>query len=175
MRRVPPRAPGVHWTVRGRRLLSQRQVRAAVAAALAHGGRPGLWVEVVFVDDRALARLHARHLGDPSPTDVITFDLGGDGGPEAELYVSVERARAEARARGLSAERELTLYVVHGCLHLCGFDDHASRARARMRAAEAAVLAELGHAPDRGRGSRVARARGFSGRRRGLRARSGAR
>ena len=39
---------------------------------------------------------------------------------------------------------ELALYVVHGCLHLCGFDDHGERPRRRMRRAERAVLAELG-------------------------------
>ena len=148
MRRVPPPAAGVHWAVSGRRLLSEREVRATVAAAMEHGGRPGLRVEVVFVADRALARLHARHLGDARPTDVITFDLAGGAGAEAELYVSVQRARAEARARGLAPERELALYVVHGCLHLCGFDDRAPRDRARMRRAEAEVLERLGHAPE---------------------------
>ncbi|HEX6883300.1 MAG TPA: rRNA maturation RNase YbeY [Planctomycetota bacterium] len=151
MRRVPPPAAGVHWAVPGRRLLSEREVRATVAAALEHGGRPGLRVEVVFVADRALARLHARHLGDARPTDVITFDLTGGAGAEAELYVSVQRARAEARARGLAPERELALYLVHGCLHLCGFDDRAPRARARMRRAEAEVLGRLGYAPEPGR------------------------
>jgi probable rRNA maturation factor len=63
--------------------------------------------------------------------------------------VSVERARVEARRRDLSPERELALYVVHGCLHLCGFDDRAPRPRARMRAAERAVLARLGYAAER--------------------------
>jgi len=171
MRRLPPPAAGVHWAASGRRLLSEREVQATVAVALAHGGRPGLRVEVVFVADRALARLHARHLGDPSPTDVITFDLAGGAGAEAELYVSVQRARAEARARGLAPERELALYVVHGCLHLCGFDDRTPRARARMRHAEAEVLGRLGYAPEMGRArsgrTRTSTARGFSRRARG--------
>ena len=134
----------VHWTVPGPRLLSEREVQVVAAAALAHGGRPELLVAVVFVSDAELARLHARHLGDPSPTDVMAFDLGeAGGGPGGELYVSVERARAEALARGLAPESELALYVVHGCLHLCGHDDRAPRERARMRAAERAVFARL--------------------------------
>lgn len=146
MKRPPGPASGVHWAVPGPRLLSEREVRAVVAAALEHGRRPELRIEVVFVRDRELARLHARHLGDPRPTDVMAFELGGGGGAHAELYVSVERARIEARKRGLPPDRELALYVVHGCLHLCGFDDHGSRARARMRAAEGVVLASLGYA-----------------------------
>lgn len=134
------------WTLGGRPLLSKREVGRIVAAALEHGGRPGLPIAVVFTGDRELSALHARALGDPTPTDVITFDLGADtSGPVGELYVSAERARAVARRRGVEPRRELALYVVHGCLHLCGFDDRRPRERARMRAAERAVLARLGY------------------------------
>ena len=137
----------VSWTVPGPRLLSEQEARAIAAAALAHGGRPGLQLAIVFTSDAELARLHARCLADPSPTDVLAFDLGAEGaGPGGEVYVSVERARAEARTRGLAPEGELALYLVPGCLHLCGHDDRAPRARARMRAAERAVLSRLGFA-----------------------------
>lgn len=137
----------VSWSVPGPRLLSDAEVCAIASAALAHGGRPGLRLAVVFVTDRELARLHRDYRADPSPTDVLAFDLGERGaGPAAEVYLSVERARAEARARDLAPEVELALYLVHGCLHLCGHDDHAPRARARMRAAERVVLARLGFA-----------------------------
>lgn len=137
----------VCWDVPGPRLLSDSEVRAAVAMALAHGRRPGLSVAVVFVSDPRLAELHERYLGDPTPTDVMAFDLGAPGlGPAGEVYVSVDRARAVALARDLAPDRELALYVVHGCLHLCGYDDHRPRDRARMRAAERVVLARLGYA-----------------------------
>jgi probable rRNA maturation factor len=137
----------VSWTVPRPRPLADAEVRAVVRAALERGGRPRLHVAVVLVSDAELARLHGRCLADPSPTDVLAFDLGELGaGPAGEVYVSVERARAVARARGLAPEHELALYVVHGCLHLCGHDDREPRARARMRAAERAVLARLGFA-----------------------------
>ncbi len=135
----------VSWTTPGPRLLSDEEVRRAVNAALDEGGRKGIALSVVFVGDRELCRLHEERLGDPSATDVLAFDLGEGGGPAGELYVSAERARAVARERGLSPERELALYVVHGCLHLCGHDDTAPRARARMRATERRVLAALGY------------------------------
>src|SRR5262249_6583118 len=123
-------------------------VRAA-RVALTHGGRPDLSLSIVLVTDRALARLHARHMGDPSPTDVITFDLSDDlEGPLGEIYASAECARRTARERGVDPRRELCLYVVHGALHLCGFDDRARGDRARMRAAEARVLDALGYARD---------------------------
>ena len=135
---------GIAWGVRSRPI-TERAIRSTVRAALAHGGRRGLDVEVALVSDRHLAAIHGRFLGDPSPTDVISFDLGEDGvGPAAEIYVSVDRARAVARERGEPIERELALYLAHGALHLCGFDDRSERERARMRAAETAVLGELG-------------------------------
>lgn len=135
----------------GSGLLDDAAVAAAVRAALAHGGRAGLRVGVVLVDDPTLALLHEQWLGDPSPTDVLAFDLS-DGapdepGPQGEIYVSVDCARRVARQLGGDPARELALYLVHGALHLCGHDDHEPSERARMRAAEAEVLAELGFAP----------------------------
>ncbi len=135
----------VSWTLPGPRLLSDAEVHAVARAALEHGGRPELHVAVVFVSDRELARLHGQTLADPSPTDVLAFELGeGGAGPGGEIYVSVERARSEARSRGLAPDGELALYLVHGCLHLCGHDDRRPRPRARMRAAERVVLSRLG-------------------------------
>ncbi|MBK7875806.1 MAG: rRNA maturation RNase YbeY [Planctomycetes bacterium] len=128
--------------------LDDREVRRIVRAALAHGGRPDARVGVVLMGDAELARLHEEHLGDPSLTDVIAFDLGADGGLAGEICCSVACARRVARSRGVPVERELALYLVHGALHLCGHDDHAPRARTRMRAAERAVLAALGYPDD---------------------------
>lgn len=138
----------VNWCV-AERPIDDAAVVSAVAAALAHGGRPAIDVDVVLVDDPTLCELHARFLGDPSPTDVMSFDLGEDGGgPAGELYVSVDRARAVAEARGVRVARELALYLVHGTLHLCGHDDHSDDERAVMRAAEREVLAVLGYEDD---------------------------
>ena len=138
----------VAWSpAAGEPVLTDGEVRAAVQAALEHGGRAGALISVVLVDDANLARMHAEWLGDGSPTDVISFDLGEDQpGPAGELYVSAERARAVAAERGQDPRRELALYVVHGTLHLCGFDDREPDERERMRAAEARVLASLGYA-----------------------------
>jgi len=124
-------------------------LEAAVEGALRRGGREALDVDVVVVSDDTLSRLHGEWLGDDSRTDVIAFDLGGeDGGPQGEVYVSLDRARERAAVRGVALERELALYAVHGALHLCGLDDHDDDERARMRRAERAVMEELGYPPD---------------------------
>ena len=128
--------------------LTDEEVRAAVWAALAHGGRARLRVDVVFVDDPSLAEMHERFLGDPSVTDVMAFDYTesddeAEHDPQAEIYVSADRARAVAKERGESVRAELRLYLVHGSLHLCGLDDHEEGVRAEMRAAEQLVLGGL--------------------------------
>lgn len=133
-----------------RRCVPDVALARAVRAAREHGGRPDLAASLVFVSDRVLARMHGRHLGDARVTDVITFDLSDDlGGPLVELYVSAERARLVAARRRVPRARELALYVVHGVLHACGFDDRSAADRVNMRAAEAAVLSRLGYAADR--------------------------
>jgi len=117
---------------------------------------------VVIVDDAQIADLHARWFDDPTPTDVISFDLGGEPGPAGELYVSLECALRVARERKLDSAREVLLYVVHGALHLCGFDDIRPRDRARMRKAEAQVLSQLAPADSTASARRVVRTRASS-------------
>ena len=136
------------WSVQPA-VLPEEEVERVVEAALQHGGRAGIEIEVVFVDDDTLTEIHARFLGDPTPTDVITFDLGEEEhGAAGELYVSVDCARREAEERGVELQRELALYLVHGALHLCGFDDHEPADRAAMRAAERAVMRALDYPED---------------------------
>ncbi|MEZ6019867.1 MAG: rRNA maturation RNase YbeY [Planctomycetota bacterium] len=131
--------------------LEDDEVQRIAGAALAFGGRAGAALSVVFVDDPTLAEMHAEYLDDPSPTDVMSFDLGDEGaGPVGELFVSVDCARRLAAERGVRFERELALYLVHGSLHLCGFDDHETDERAEMRRAEAQVMGDLGFEADLG-------------------------
>jgi len=133
-----------------------------VQAALAHGGRPDLPVSLLLTGDREIARLHGEFLGDPTPTDVISFDV--DGG--AELVVSVDTARRVAGQKGHATRAEVALYVVHGLLHVMGWDDLRAKARDEMRAAEAAVMRTLGlaYAPVDAAGAAGTRRRAAVGR-----------
>ena len=94
-------------------------------------------VVVALVDDKTIAEVHGRYMDDPTPTDVISF-------PHGEIVVSAETALREAEARGISPLHELVLYVVHGSLHLAGYDDRTPKALAKMRAAERSTLSALG-------------------------------
>lgn len=110
-------------------------------------GPPGAGeISVAFLTDEALASLHSEYLGDPAPTDVITFPFPSTSvrGPAGEICISADAAGRQAGVRGGRARgfrRELTLYLVHGWLHLAGHDDRAPAARRSMRRAETKALA----------------------------------
>ncbi len=128
--------------------LDDTRVAAAALAAIAEGSREVAELSVALVDDPTLADLHARYLDDPTVTDVMSFDVTP--GPETaplvgEVVVSVDRARAVSARRGVGLDYELALYVVHGTLHLCGYDDMDDGDRRAMRAAERRALAALGY------------------------------
>lgn len=128
--------------------LDDAGVAAAARAAVAQGDREVSELSIALVNDPTLAELHGRYLDDPSVTDVMSFDVTP--GPESaplvgEIVVSVDRARAVAARRGVRLDYELALYVVHGTLHLCGFDDIEADDRSAMRAAERRALAALGY------------------------------
>jgi len=90
-------------------------------------------VSCSIVDNREMSRVHGEFLGDPSTTDVITFPYG-------EIIVCAEVAKLEAGERGLPIEHELALYLIHGLLHLNGFDDRTPEARSRMHARQGEIL-----------------------------------
>jgi probable rRNA maturation factor len=90
-------------------------------------------VFVWLISDRRMALLHRKFLGQSGPTDVLTFQHG-------EIFISVETARRHARAFGNSLVRELNLYIVHGLLHLHGFDDQTPGKAHKMKVAQEKIL-----------------------------------
>ncbi|MBI5380962.1 MAG: rRNA maturation RNase YbeY [Opitutae bacterium] len=98
----------------------------------------------MFLDDNALAQLHADFLQDPTTTDVITFEGQPALGVAGEICVSADTAAAFAKKHRHDFAEELTLYVVHGWLHLAGYDDLVPAKKREMRRAEARAMRLLG-------------------------------
>lgn len=90
-------------------------------------------VEVSFVSDDDISRVHAEFLDDPTPTDVITF-------PHGEILISLDTATQQAVENGETYEREAALYLVHGLLHLAGWNDHEATEREEMHRLQAKIL-----------------------------------
>jgi probable rRNA maturation factor len=94
-------------------------------------------IDVVLVSDRRIAEIHSRFLNDGTPTDVITFQHG-------EIFISVETAKRQARAYRTSLAHELRLYLVHGLLHLHGYNDKTGEGAAEMKHLQERIVAKLG-------------------------------
>lgn len=130
-------------------------VRDVAAAVLRAETVAAAELTIAFVDDAVIHQVNRDHLGHDYPTDVISFlydcppvnapaetdGLRGRGKTlDGELVVSAETARREALEYGWRPIDELTLYLVHGLLHLCGYDDQSETERALMRERERAIL-----------------------------------
>jgi rRNA maturation RNase YbeY len=120
--------------------LSQQRVLDLLQRAWSlFDGPQGALIEVVWMAQPEHCELHARFLDDPSPTDVMAFPYG-DEDLFGEILVNLDMAAEQAQRHHLPIQSEVELYVVHGALHLLGFEDHDDPARAAMRAAETRVL-----------------------------------
>jgi probable rRNA maturation factor len=103
-------------------------------------------VSIAVVDDATIHAVNRRHLAHDWPTDVLSFRLSDPGDPflAGEVVVSAERASALARRFAVDPHAELALYLVHGLLHLCGYDDLAASDTDTMRRREGEILSREG-------------------------------
>lgn len=128
------------------RLSAPEETARKLFAALESSGKfpimPGE-LSIAFVDDAKIAQVHEDFMDDPSPTDVITFPADAEMQSAGEIIVSVDHARSRAKELGEPFSRELSLYLIHGWLHLAGYDDRSESDRTKMREAEQIALALL--------------------------------
>jgi len=125
--------------------LDKKAVARVVAVLDEHrdkflGGCPDGELSLAFMTDAKLAKLHGDFLDDPTTTDVITFEGQPEFGVAGEVCVSADTAAAYAKEHKRDFSEELTLYVVHGWLHLAGYDDLVPAKKRKMRAAEARAM-----------------------------------
>ena len=129
-------------------------LRDVVARVLAVEGVSSAGVGVVVTGDVAVRDLNRRYRGEDARTDVLSFSQREDAGefvlPPGEparlgdVVISLPAARRQAKQTGHSLQRETALLLVHGLLHLLGYD-HAAEAEARvMESRQAALLTSLG-------------------------------
>ena len=90
-------------------------------------------IEITLVNDTDIARVHADFLDDPTPTDVITFHHG-------EILISADTALRQGTEHGQTLDHEVALYLVHGLMHLAGWDDHEDEEAKEMAQRQEAIL-----------------------------------
>jgi probable rRNA maturation factor len=91
---------------------------------------------VYFVDRKKISQLNSKFLGHKGPTDVITFDYSEPGLLHGEIFICPDVAVVQAKEFGTTRQMELIRYLVHGLLHLRGYDDKQPANRAKMKKAE---------------------------------------
>ncbi len=102
-------------------------------------------VAVHWVGTRGSARMNFQFLQHTGPTDIITFDQGSTREClRGELFICVQEAVRQAREFGTTWHQEIRRYVIHGLLHLRGFDDQDPRSRRRMKQEEGRLLRRFG-------------------------------
>src|SRR4051812_19290334 len=118
--------------------LPYAQLRGVSLAVLEGEGFKEAKISLAFVDNETIHRINKQFLNHDEPTDVITFPLSNPGAKklEGELVIGVEIAIEQAKERGHAVEAELCLYVIHGLLHLCGYDDVKPKDAVEMRVKE---------------------------------------
>lgn len=120
-----------------------RQAVAAVRAEL--GGAEGGALSLVLADDRAVQALNAQWRGADAPTNVLAFPAGEHAGSGlGDVILAYETCAAEAAASGLPIGDHAVHLIVHGFLHLLGYDHHDDAEAETMEAVERRALARLG-------------------------------
>ena len=93
-------------------------------------------ISVLIISDKRMAQLHKRFMNVAGPTDVITFDHG-------EIFISADTAQRNAGRFGVTLQREIELYLIHGLLHLAGFDDRRATDARKMEKTQQRILDAL--------------------------------
>lgn len=128
--------------------VDQERVRECCERVLAREGIETASLSIAYVDDAGMQAINREYLGHDYPTDVISFlldeSINGDlRSLSGELVVGLEYGRRMAARHGWRPDDELLLYVVHGLLHLCGYDDLTDEARPVMRMRESEWIREF--------------------------------
>jgi probable rRNA maturation factor len=121
-------------------------MRQTARALLEGEGIADAEISLAFVDNATIHQLNQRYLQHDEPTDVLSFPLSEAGARQlaGELVIGAEVAQSQAQTRGHDVQAELALYVIHGLLHLCGYDDATAEEAAEMRQRERHYLQQLG-------------------------------
>lgn len=98
-------------------------------------------LQYIFCSDDYLLKINRQYLEHDYYTDIITFDLSENGQPiHAEIYISIDRVRENAREFGSSVKNEMHRVIFHGALHLCGYKDKTPAQGKQMREMEEKYL-----------------------------------
>ncbi len=145
----------VHMQIQVRRVtFDQARLDRQARAILSDVGESSAELGILFVGDRRMKSLNHRYRGKARTTDVLAFAMReaphASAGLLGDVVIAVPTAVRQAKEGGRSLDEELTVLLVHGILHLCGYDHERSEQEARrMQRRERMVLRSIGSMPKR--------------------------
>jgi rRNA maturation RNase YbeY len=126
------------------RITNKQNLKLAILELFNKEGYALKQLNYIFCSDTYLLKINQGYLKHNTLTDVITFNLSSKNEPiQGEIYISIERVKSNAKLYQVSMQNELSRVMIHGALHLCGYDDKTKRAKEEMRTREDYYLNNL--------------------------------
>lgn len=118
-------------------LTERSRLKKFIVSLLKREGKRLDSINFIFTNDELIYEINKKYLGHDNYTDIITFDLGAKNQPVlAEVYISCDRVKENARTNETSFKEELHRVVFHGALHLSGYNDKTQKQSGEMRRKE---------------------------------------
>lgn len=131
-----------HKIVTGIRIDRKREIKEWIKLVVDAEAKAIGQIDIIFCSDDYLKKVNVKYLKHKYLTDVITFNYTENTGLSGDLYISIERVRENAEYYHTSFENELKRVIVHGILHLIGYDDNSDLERQFMKEKEDHYLKE---------------------------------
>ena len=128
-------------------LKRRNRLKSFLASKAVSAKRPLGSLNIIFCSDEHLLGINRDYLQHDYYTDIITFDLSENKMVTADIYISVDRVRDNAKTLGLSFKSEIHRVIFHGALHLCGYRDKNTMEIKKMRGKEDLYLKKYGVSP----------------------------
>ena len=100
-------------------------------------------INIIFCTDDYLLKINKKHLNHNYYTDIITFDNSISNDVSADLFISIDRVKDNANSLKINFNTELHRVIIHGILHLCGYNDKLEKEKTQMRSLEDKYLSKL--------------------------------
>ncbi len=127
---------GIHF-----RLANEERTRQWILAVFRKYGKDAGEINYIFCSDDYLLEMNQEYLDHDTYTDILTFDMTEEGeNISADIFVSIDRVRENALTLAIDFEEELNRVIIHGILHLLGFDDKDEDSKLMMRQTEQTCL-----------------------------------
>lgn len=130
-----------HYDIEKFKLRDSRLIRKVINRIINEAGLRGGRVDVVMTNDEKVYEINSEFLGHDYYTDIITFNYNKGRIVNGEIYISVDRVKANSDKFSVTVKSEIRRVIFHGFLHLCGYDDSTAEQKKKMSEMEEMYLA----------------------------------